>query len=278
MKVVYHLDEIQPFPKPIALTIGTFDGVHLGHKRLLDKVNEFKGADGTSAVLTFSNHPYEVLSPGVQIPMLSTPAEKAKLFEQAGIDLAIIIEFTPELADMPYDVFVKKIRSSLPFSNLVLGQGATFGRNREGNQENLLALGEHLDFSVTYMDKLPSKNGEPISSKRVRSYFQMCKFKEAEELLGRPYFITLTPEKVKENTEELGDYALLCAFPNQARIPSGYYHIAIEGEGEGVCRLDAEETFGSDLPSYVTLFTAKPLDPEKPVKVNFIKPQPAPEL
>ncbi|MDN3507923.1 MAG: hypothetical protein P0S94_03265, partial [Simkaniaceae bacterium] len=119
--------------------------------------------------------------------------------------------------------------------------------------------------------------GEPISSKRIRSYFQMSKFQEAEELLGRPYIVTVIPEKVKENTEELGDHALLCAFANRARIPSGYYHVMINKEIDGLCRLDSEESFKQELPSYVTLFTSKPLDPEQPVKINFIKPQITPE-
>ena len=123
------------------------------------------------------------------------------------------------------------------------------------------------------MPKKLSSNGEPISSKRIRSYFQMGKFEEAEDLLGRPNTVTVIPEKVKENTEELGDHALLCAFSNCARIPSGYYHVKINGELEGLCRLDSEESFKQNLPSYITLFTAQPLDPEQPVKVTFIKTQ-----
>jgi riboflavin kinase / FMN adenylyltransferase len=272
MKIVRALDDIPQLPKPIALTIGTFDGVHLGHQYLLQKVKDLATSEGTSAILTFAQHPYEVLTQGMKIPVLTSIEEKTSLFEECGIDLLILLDFTPEFADDTYDVFIKKLRSSLPFSHLVLGKEASLGKNKGGNEDTLTELGEKLSYTCHFIEKIETDENTNISSKRIRSLIQMGKFSEASKLLGRPYTITVTPEKVKDpQDDDLGDHALLCAFVNQARIPNKNYRVHIDGACDGFATVDSGEQFQSDAPAYITIYTDQPLNPENLLTITFIE-------
>lgn len=102
-----------------------------------------------------------------------------------GIDLAITIPFTPDLAAMPYDTFIQKIRAHLPFHSLVLGEGDAFGHKRLGNELNLRALGQELDFEVIFLPKT-TLSGETVSSRRIRELIENHEYEQAFELLGRP--------------------------------------------------------------------------------------------
>lgn len=272
MKIVRTLGDIPALPKPIALTIGMFDGLHLGHKALFKRIKELAGPEGTSAVLTFVQHPYEILTRGMHIPVLTSADEKTALIEEMGVDLLILLDFTLEFASDTYDVFIKKLRSALPFSHLILGKGASLGKNRGGDEITLPELGEKLQFSCEFIDKTATEDGTPISSKRIRSLIQMGKFTEASTLLGRPYSITVIPEKVKNPEDEsLGDHALLCAFVNHAYLPNKNYRVQIDGSLEAFARVDAGDAFQNDMPSYITLYTPTPLNPENPITVTFIE-------
>lgn len=181
MKVVSSIEEIPSLEGPISLTIGVFDALHLGHLYLIQEAKK----RGFCALLTFTNHPSSILRKEPISPLLSLE-EKIALLEKAGVDLLIQLPFTPELASLPYTDFLKRVRRFLPFTTLVLGKGAAFGKNREGTETNIRAIAPSLGFSPLYLEKKEQK-GAPISTSAIRALIAEGKTAQVEPLLGRPY-------------------------------------------------------------------------------------------
>ena len=168
MILCHNLCDLPPLPSPIVLTLGTFDGVHAGHRFIFSEMKK----RGTAVVLTFSNHPAEILR-GQAPPLLTTLQEKLSLLEASGVDAAVVLPFTRALADLAYDQFLIDIRKYLPFSLLMLGEGASFGHRNEGSAPAVQALGKKLGFEALYLPKL-MQDGEPISSHRLRLAAGVC--------------------------------------------------------------------------------------------------------
>lgn len=181
MKIVNSFAEIPQLPSPIAFSLGTYDGVHLGHQTLFQELKK----RGTAVVLTFINHPLEVLNPEAAPPLIDTLEQRLRRMESHGIDFVIAIPFTLELASMPYDTFIQKIRSHLPFHFLILGEGDALGHKRLGNEQNLRPLAQKLGFEVIYLPKT-TYAGETVSSRRIRQLIEKHEYEQAFELLGRP--------------------------------------------------------------------------------------------
>ncbi len=158
------------------LTIGTFDGVHLGHRALLKALKE-KAPFVT--VVTFTNHPQEAFGspPVIQICSLE---KRLSLLEALGVDAAIAIPFTLEFASTPFDRFLQKFSLSC----LVLGEGSAFGKGREGTRENVTTFAEKEGFIVEYLPKV-LLDGEPVSSRRIRAALANRDFELSSRLLGR---------------------------------------------------------------------------------------------
>ena len=181
MIIAKSLEEIPPMNGPIALTIGTYDGVHLGHQHLFQELKKY----GTPAVVTFSNHPAEVLKPPAP-PLIDTLEQKIYRLEKSGIGLTLILPFTPELSSLSYDIFLKQIHDRLPFTHLILGEGSRFGHQAQGTQENIEALAKTLSFETRYLPKFLFE-GEPVSSKKIRQLITTGNFEQAFRLLGRKF-------------------------------------------------------------------------------------------
>lgn len=180
MIILEKLEEIPSLPLPIALTIGSFDGVHLGHQHLLSELKKL----GTPVVLTFSNHPAEILRSSPP-PLIDTLEQKLRRLKSHGVALTICLPFNDELAAMPYDIFLKTIHEHLPFSHLVLGEGAAFGHQAQGHSRNILPFSCHLNFTPHYLPKFTFE-GEVVSSKKIRELIEDKNFEHAFRLLGRP--------------------------------------------------------------------------------------------
>lgn len=166
----------------VALTIGNFDGVHLGHQTLLKKL---KQSPYPSCVLTFVNHPLEVLKPHSPSPLLlCTYEHKIKLIEGLGIDFLIPLTFTKELSQRTAEEFLETIRAMCPFRELILGHDATIGKNKHGDPIHLKELAERKNFSLSYLEAT-TVEGVVVSSSAIRSLIQKGDLKAAEKLLGR---------------------------------------------------------------------------------------------
>jgi riboflavin kinase/FMN adenylyltransferase len=182
MLIVERLEEIPPLSGPIALTIGSFDGVHLGHQYLFQQLKKY----GTAAVLTFSNHPAEILRPNTAPPLIDTLDQKIHRLKIHGIDLTLMIPFTQELSSLSYDIFLKQLHTKLPFSHLILGEGSVLGHQALGTRENIEALAKKLNFEAIYLPKFLFE-GEIVSSKRIRELINSGNFEQAFRLLGRRF-------------------------------------------------------------------------------------------
>lgn len=179
MITVNSLADIPSLPQPIALAIGTFDGVHSGHQYLFQELKKH----GTAVVLTFSNHPAEVIH-STHVTPLCTLEERLKLFEACGIDLAIVVPFTAELAKTPYDTFLKQLHRRLPFSTLVRGKGSVLGYKAQGTEEKIKELAHEMNFKALYLPVFLME-GEAVSSRKIRELLKTGNVKHAHRLLGR---------------------------------------------------------------------------------------------
>jgi riboflavin kinase/FMN adenylyltransferase len=177
--------------KPAVVTIGAFDGIHIGHRRILDEVVLLaRGLGVRGVVLTFDPHPMSVLQP-IEAPCLLTPfKEKAGLIGETGVDDLVLLRFSPKLASQSAEWFVKNILlKKLNMRRLVIGYDFRFGRDRQGDALYLESLGEAAGFGV---DIVPPVNfrDHPVSSTRVRTALLRGDVNSAARMLGRMYSFT----------------------------------------------------------------------------------------
>lgn len=188
MKVYYNLSDFTPLKKAV-VTSGTFDGVHLGHQKILQILRETtKASGGESVVLTFWPHPRMVVSQDSQgLKLLSTIDEKIELLEQQGVNHLLIVPFTREFSELSSEEYVQSILlDTIGTKKLVIGYDHRFGRNREGGFEY---LEQNADRFGIELEEIPRQEIENlvISSTQIRESLQEGNIKAANELLGRPY-------------------------------------------------------------------------------------------
>lgn len=170
-------------------TFGTFDGVHLGHKHIFDVQSRIaKEYKAESALLTFSNHPRELLFPKEPTSWLTSDRQKLRLLASYGFKAIIDIPFDAAFKELSAAAFLEKIRAMVPFSHLVVGDDVAFGKGRVGNKSYLES--QAIGFSTNFVEKF-CVEGLPVSSSRIRQSIAQGSFKEAEKLLGRPYAVEL---------------------------------------------------------------------------------------
>jgi riboflavin kinase/FMN adenylyltransferase len=186
MPVEEELARLSP-NKDTLLTIGVFDGVHLGHKYLISQLKEHARQQNLLAgVVTFSQHPQEVLSPQTKLPFLTDLAERTKLLKNEGVDTIITLPFTPELAQLSAQEFVSLLKKHLRMRGIVIGPDFALGRNREGNANTLRTLGQDMNFSVTIVPPIVI-NDEVASSTAIRKALTDGDMKKVHQLIGRPF-------------------------------------------------------------------------------------------
>ncbi len=179
------------FPEQSAITVGMFDGVHLAHQSILNRVvTESKRINGRSVVVTFDPHPREIISAEKNnLSLLTTLDERKCLYNELEIDLLVVIEFDKYFSQLNYrDFCIEYLINKIGAKVVVEGYDYHWGRNREGNIESLEKLGKEYNFEVIKIDKYVY-NDIPVSSSVIRSYLQNGNVEKATELLGRPYSI-----------------------------------------------------------------------------------------
>ena len=171
------------------LTVGTFDGVHLGHRKIIDRMNDLAARNGgESVIFTFDPHPRKIIAPEeTNLRLLTTQNEKIELFEQSGIDHLIIYPFTPEFAQLSYGEFVEQILVGQIYTRyLVVGYDHKFGKNRQGDFEFLKNSADRLGFQIEKLDVL-LMNESNVSSTKIREAIQHGNFEVANAFLGYPF-------------------------------------------------------------------------------------------
>jgi riboflavin kinase/FMN adenylyltransferase len=191
MQVIHDALHAADLPRGVIATIGNYDGVHRGQRRVLDLVNARARETGLqAAVVTFDPHPLTVIHPEVEIKLLTTQAQKEALLDQAAVDYVVVVRFTPELAKMPARTFVRDfLWGALEAREIYVGSRFAFGHRREGDLSLLRQMGETYGFSAFAIDEV-THLGEPISSTRIRNCLLEGDVALARELLGRPYALT----------------------------------------------------------------------------------------
>ncbi len=219
-------EELAPFAadKDMALTIGVFDGVHLGHKHLITSLIEMaRSAKLLSGVVTFKRHPLEVLSPGKTLLYLTSLDEKTRLLKQEGVDAVIPLTFTPELCDLSARQFMELLVKNLRMRLLLAGPDFALGKNREGDTANLAKLGEELGFRVVVLPPF-QLDGEVVSSTAIRQALAAGDMRRAARLLGRPFKLEGRVTGGTGRGAGLGfPTANLDTFPAQALPAEGVY-------------------------------------------------------
>ncbi|HBX43507.1 MAG TPA: riboflavin biosynthesis protein RibF [Deltaproteobacteria bacterium] len=174
--------------KDVSLTVGNFDGVHLGHRELLRRtVSRGRGAGAVAVALTFSPHPVRFFSPGARFYEITAEPEKVDLIARTGIDVLVVESFDGDVGRMWPDEFARQILSRrLRARWVTVGYDFTFGRNRTGSPAMLLEAGRELGFEVDVVPPLV-RGGLIVSSTRIRDLLLAGRVREAEELLCRPY-------------------------------------------------------------------------------------------
>jgi riboflavin kinase/FMN adenylyltransferase len=172
------------------VTIGAYDGVHVGHRLVINRVRRAAADQGlASVVVTFDRHPASVVRPQSAPPLLTDLEQKLELLASTGIDCALVIRFDRERSEEPAEDFVREVLvGCLDTRAVVVGHGFHFGHARGGNVALLQAMGAELGFDVTAV-RLHSlgPTGEPVSSTRIRELLAAGKVDEAAALLGRPH-------------------------------------------------------------------------------------------
>ena len=191
MKVYNNIIEARNIPHAV-VTIGTFDGVHLGHQAIFNKMKSIaRNIGGETVVVTFSPHPRQVLNiDSSNLRFLCTPDEKLKKFEEFGIDNVVVINFTKEFSRTPSEVFIKDyIIDNIHPAYIVVGYDHHFGKNRMGDFDLLNQLMGKCNFKVERVEAQDIEN-IAISSTKIRNALAVGNVKSANRLLGYTYSVT----------------------------------------------------------------------------------------
>lgn len=190
MRIYYNLDDFTPV-KNAVVTSGTFDGVHVGHQKILSRLHEIADKiKGETVVITFWPHPRLVLNPDADIKLLNTFEEKADLLKEEGIHHLLRIPFTKEFSQLSSEDFITKILvKTIGTKKLVIGYDHHFGKNREGSFEQLKLNGPQYGFEV---EEIPRQDVDhmAVSSTNIRRAIETADPETATHLLGRPYSLT----------------------------------------------------------------------------------------
>ena len=193
MKIVDRLENItQPF-KNAVITIGNFDGVHIGHQVLFHEVIEKADAiDGTSIAMTFEPHPMRVLKKNGHPALITLYEQKTELIERSGMEVLICIPFTKQFASLSAEDFIKNLLiDKIGMKAIIVGGDYTFGKNREGNLAVLKSFASQLDYEVIVADwiKAARNVSDRISSTKIRELVMAGEVEPARKMLGRHYQI-----------------------------------------------------------------------------------------
>jgi len=218
MKVYQGIEPFDPPAEGVVLTIGNFDGVHRGHRRLLEAARrQARDANVTAVAVTFEPHPLAILAPQKAPARLSTIRERIALIEMSGIDAVIVLQSNRRLLGRTAEQFLSDLVENCRPRAIVEGPTFRFGRGREGSVETLCAYAAGLGFSVTVVDELHSDGLDDhpaINSSAIRQALREGRLSDANTLLGRPYRIAGVVGRGRRRGQALG-------FPtaNLAQIP-----------------------------------------------------------
>jgi riboflavin kinase/FMN adenylyltransferase len=255
MEIIRGLEDLKENYPNTVITIGNFDGLHLGHQKIIQTVlQESEDINGTSMVVTFDPHPMKILAPEREIKLLTTPKERERLIQTMGIHVLLCITFNEEFSqltpdDFIDDILVKKINAK----KVIVGQNYAFGKARKGTTELLRRRGRKYGFNVKVV-RHAKFNGEVVSSSKIRSFLSKGQVFEASTFLGRAYTIEGNVIKGAGRGEKLLHIPTAnITTPNELVPKEGVYAVKIGIKNDffdGVANIGKKPTFGDAVTSY----------------------------
>lgn len=282
MIIARSLAELGPALAPSVVTIGNFDGVHIGHQTVIANIcARARELNTRSVVVTFDPHPAHVLDPANRIPLITPLPRKLDLLAQTGVDLTLVLPFTDDIRTLTARQFCEQVLcNALRTIEIHEGETFRFGHHAEADVTSLSRLGQELCFRVIRYDPV-IRRGAPVSSSRVRSVIAAGDLRSARALLGRPFSVDSTPapgrgygSRYAVPTINLAPYAEL--------LPANGVYITLLRLGSGpdsrtfrgVTNVGNRPTFGPDSFAVEThLFDFSPVDltPETPLRLTFLQ-------
>jgi riboflavin kinase/FMN adenylyltransferase len=276
MKTFHSLDQLAHFGPAVA-TIGNFDGVHCGHRWVIEKVNARARTLGLhSLAITFDPHPVRILRPEAPHVLITPLAEKLELLAQTGIDATLVLPFTPELSRLSAHDFARAVLcNGCHVAEVHEGETFRFGHQAAGDTHSLEALGRELNFRVqTYAPYI--LRGAPVSSSRIRTLISAGDVSHARGLLGRPFTIRSTPASGRGyGTRYTVPTINLAPYP-ELLPANGVYITTLTVAGEpfqSVTNVGNRPTFGADsftVESHILNFHPIALAPDTPLELAFL--------
>jgi riboflavin kinase/FMN adenylyltransferase len=253
--VLNGIEDIKPRHSGCVVTIGNFDGMHRGHQKIFNTVlEEARKLKVKSMAITFEPHPMKVLRPESEVKLLTPPEEKARLMKHYGMDQVLFIMFDRDFASMQADDFIRDVLvERLQAKMVIVGHGYAFGKGKRGTTDLLRKRGEKYGFRVKVV-RNATKDGNVVSSSRIRSLLGWGRVCEAAAYLGRPYTIEGTVVKGAGRGAKLLDTPTAnITTPNELVPKEGVYAVRVELGGkvyDGVANIGTNPTFGNAEPSY----------------------------
>jgi riboflavin kinase/FMN adenylyltransferase len=225
-----------PLPLPDAgtvVTVGSFDGVHLGHAAVLREIAaRARAANRASVLVTFEPHPMEVVNPASAPLLLTTPVERREILAQSELDYAVILRFDERLRALAPEDFVRYLLERLRLRELVIGEDHGFGRGRAGDVEMLRVLGSRCGFAVDVVPPVTDPVAGIVSSSRIRTAIAHGDLSLARRMLGRPFTLSavVAPGAMRGRTIGVPTVNLPVP-PRKALPPDGVYAVRVEWPG-----------------------------------------------
>lgn len=204
MNVFYNIEDIE-FNKHTCLTVGTFDGVHLGHQKIINEmIYQSVERSCRNLLITFEPHPQLVLAKGSEIRLLSTLEQKLDYLKYLSIQNVLVINFTKNFSELSFNSFIEDyLIKKIGLNTIIVGADHHFGKDRQGNPKILKEMGENLGFSVIEVEPLMYKDAK-ISSSRIRKSLLSGEIKLANEMLGKKYELKGKVVKGNQRGKEIG--------------------------------------------------------------------------
>jgi len=257
MRIYRHFDAIAPEHKGGVIAIGNFDGVHRGHRAVIDEAGRIAKEKGAPwGVLTFEPHPRMMFTPEAPPFRLTPFVDKARIIEELGVDFMLVLHFDRALSQQPAGDFVAKVLvEGIQARHIVSGFDFVFGHQRQGTAQFLEAEGRKYGFGTTGAGKVVDEDGVVISSTRIRDYLAEGKPREAARLLGRPFEIAGRVSGGDQRGRTIGFPTANLMLAATTQPAFGVYAIraGIETEEttvwhDGVANLGYRPTFGGTTP------------------------------
>lgn len=260
------------------VTVGTFDGVHIGHFDVLTRLVDVATGIGLPSVLvTFDPHPLEIVNPDAAPLLLTTFQEKLEMLAQSGVSYVAVLPFTPTLASMEAEEFVDSgLLERFAMKELLVGYDHGFGRGRLGDTDVLRSLGQARGFGVTVLEPVAAADGRAISSTAIRRAIAGGDLHRAAEGLGRHYSVSGTVGRGDQRGRLLGFPTInLVGVPAKKLLPpDGVYAVRVQtpqGEFGGMLNLGPRPTFGDASRRIEThVFDASHDWYNAPVRLDFV--------